>query len=99
MEYWFPKSGNASKKLKLNKTRRGGQKFQRERLQTFTIMGNNTAGLKAKKDSLEALIQTLKRPSCIMLQETKLGQKEEFKLQNSKRRRAVPGNYYTVQGV
>ena len=103
MEYWFPKSGNASKKLKLNKTRRGGQKFQRERLQTFTIMGNNTAGLKAKKDSLEALIHTLKRPSCIMLQETKLGQKEEFKLQNyqvfQKNRNVYGGGLLTAVDV
>ena len=64
----------------MNKTRRGGRKFRRERIQNFTVLGNNTAGLKAKKDSLEALIETLKKPSCIMLQETKLGFKYSSKI-------------------
>ena len=53
-------------------------------MKTFTILGNNTAGLKAKKDSLEALIQTLKNPSCIMLQETKLDQKMSSKFKITK---------------
>ena len=43
-------------------------------------MGNNTAGIKAKKDSLEAVIKLLGNPSCITLQETKLAKKSVFQL-------------------
>ena len=48
----------------------------------FSVLGNNTAGLKAKKDSLQAIINMLNRPSCITLQETKLGKNANFNLEN-----------------
>ena len=41
----------------------------------FTLLGNNTAGLKKKKESLEDVIELLRKPSCITLQETKLPKK------------------------
>ena len=46
----------------------------------FSLLGSNTAGLKNKKDSLEAVIELLRKPSCITLQETKLPKKNVFKL-------------------
>ena len=76
------KSGNTIKKVKFIKTRRGGKKFRKKQIQTFTFLGNNSAGIKSKKDSLEALAKTLNYPSCITLQETKLGSKEIFQLSN-----------------
>ena len=82
MEPKHSKSGNSEKKLKFMKTRRGGKRFRREKNQTFTFLGNNSAGIKAKKDSLEALVKTLNYPSCITLQETKLGSKETFQISN-----------------
>ena len=45
-------------------------------------MGNNCAGLKAKKDSLESIIKMMKTPSCITLQETKLAKNANFLLEN-----------------
>ena len=45
-------------------------------------MGNNAAGLKAKKDSLEAIINVFKKPSCITIQETKLAKNAHFQLSN-----------------
>ena len=45
-------------------------------------MGNNTAGIKAKKDSLKALVEILGKPSCITLQKTKLCSKDTLKLKH-----------------
>ena len=45
-------------------------------------MGNNVASISKKKDSLKALIETCKRPSCITLQETNLGKSVKFDIEN-----------------
>ena len=42
------------KPIKQEKTRRGGIKHKSKMKVKFSLLGNNTAGLKAKKDSLEA---------------------------------------------
>ena len=68
------------RKLSKEKTRRGGVKHKKNKKVKFSILGNNTAGLKAKKDSLEAVIKLLNKPSCITLQETKLPKKNVFKM-------------------
>ena len=54
------------------KTRRGGIKYKSKRTTKFTLLGNNTAGLKAKRDSLEAIISTFKNPG------NKIGEKYKF---------------------
>ena len=64
------------------KTRRGGIKHKRKHTRTFSLLGNNSAGLKAKKDSLEAIVNIFKNPSCIALQETKLAKNSNFQLPN-----------------
>ena len=74
--------GKETKSLNHQKTRRGGIKHKNKQKIKFTILGNNTAGLKAKRDSLEAIIEIFKHPSCITLQETKLANKANFQLQN-----------------
>ena len=68
-------------KLRTNRTRRGGKNHKLNKKVKFSLLGNNTAGIKAKKDSLEALIKTLKLPSCITLQETKLASMDTFKIE------------------
>ena len=40
----------------------------------FSILGNNSNGLKAKVKSLNAAVEFFKKPSCITIQETKLRQ-------------------------
>ena len=45
-------------------------------------MGNNTAGLKSKKDSLSHIIKVLDFPACITLQETKFSSRGNLKLDN-----------------
>ena len=64
------------------KTRRGGIKHKCKHTRTFSLLGNNSAGLKAKKDSLEAIVNIFKNPSCIALQETKLAKNSNFQLPN-----------------
>ena len=59
--------------------------FQRHKSKycaSFTILGNNSAGLKAKKDSLNTIIKMFETPSCITLQETKLAKNAVFSLEN-----------------
>ena len=72
--------------LKTNKeqkrTRRGGRKHKSKYKFKFSLLGNNSAGLKAKKDSLEAIIGIFNQPSCITLQETKLAKNTHFQLAN-----------------
>ena len=67
--------------IKKQKIRRGGLKHKPKKVK-FSLLGNNSAGLKSKKDSLEAIIRTLKNPSCITLQETKLAKNANFQLAN-----------------
>ena len=47
----------------------------------LTIIGNNIAGLKSKKESLINFVNTIK-PAVGMFQETKLYKKGQFKLEN-----------------
>ena len=68
------------KNRKINRIRRGGKKHKSKFKTYFTLFGNNTAGLKNKKDSLEANIDIFKKPSCITLQETKLPKYTNFQL-------------------
>ena len=79
------KHGNG-KKLKQKgikiRTRRGGIKHKRRLKVNFSLLGNNAAGIKAKKESLEANINIFKKPSCITLQETKLPQNSNFQVGN-----------------
>ena len=55
----FLKIKNKNKKNK--RTRRGGKKHSRKNKVSFSLLGNNAAGLKAKKDSLEAIIIVFKK--------------------------------------
>ena len=72
----------------LKKSNRGGKRSKKNRLIKnkkrfkFSIMGNNTAGLKSKKDSLSHIIKVLDFPSCITLQETKFISRGNIKLDN-----------------
>ena len=79
------KHGNG-KKLKQKgikiRTRRGGIKHKRRLKVNFSLLGNNAAGIKAKKESLEANINIFKKPSCITLQETKLPKNSNFQVGN-----------------
>ena len=54
--------GNKQQQLEENKKRirRGGKKHKSKFQTYFTLFGNNTAGLKNKKDSLEANIEISK---------------------------------------
>ena len=73
------KQNGIQEQLRRSRTRRGGIKHKYNKGFNFTIMGNNVASLPKKKDSLHAVIEILKKPSCITLQETKLGEKPDFK--------------------
>ena len=65
-----------------NRKRRGGKKHKRKQRTYFSLLGNNAAGIKAKKESLEALIEVFKKPSCITLQETKLAKNTYYQIPN-----------------
>ena len=69
-------------KKKQNRTRRVGIKHKTKYKLKFSLLGNNSAGLKAKKDSLEAIIKIFNQPSCITLQETKLANNSNSQLEN-----------------
>ena len=60
--------------LKSKKTKRGKGKLIKAKNKTiqFSLLGSNSNGLKAKVDSLKNNIKIFNRPSCILLQETKL---------------------------
>ena len=73
----------------LKQTKRGGrrskkkkQKINNDKMCNFSIVGSNTAGLKAKRISLLNLIKSFNFPSCITLQETKLRNSGKFKISN-----------------
>ena len=78
--YVCPPSKQHVRKLKHKRTRRGGLKHKDNKNVKFSLLGNNSAGIKAKQDSLEAVIKLLGNPSCITLQETKLAKKNVFQL-------------------
>ena len=79
-----PKKGKQQTILKSN--RRGGVRSKNNRMNKqnkimkFSIMGTNAAGLKAKKDSLLSNIEIYNFPSCITIQESKLRNCGNFKL-------------------
>jgi hypothetical protein len=65
----------------------------------FSILGNNSASLKAKKDSLKSIIKMLKFPSSITLQKTKLAKNAVFSLdkyQIQKNRSGMGGGLLTA---
>ena len=70
----------------LRATRRSGvrsknnRKKKQNKTMLFAIMGTNAAGLKAKKDSLLSNIDFFNFPSCITIQESKLRNCSNFKL-------------------
>ena len=68
------RGGVRSKSRRLNKAENKSKFLQ------FSLLGNNTAGLKSKADSLNHLVKTLNYPSCITLQETKLNSKGSINL-------------------
>ena len=96
--------GKPMKILKV--TKRGGvrsrnsrnkKKFKNEK---FSIMGTNAAGLKAKRDSLLSNIEFFNFPSCITIQESKLRNCGNFKLDKyqvfEKRREGGGGGLLTA---
>ena len=67
-------------KKKIVKRGRGGNKTRAKEIHDFmTVVGNNSAGLNGKADSLTKLIDEL-TPAVIMLQETKLYKQGKIKL-------------------
>ena len=78
------KKGKPKPVLKVSK--RGGvvsknnRKKKANKFSKFSILGNNTAGLNAKKDSLLHNIKLFNYPSAITLQETKLRKPGRIKL-------------------
>ena len=70
------KSSRGGKRSKKNRQKKQNKSFK------FAIMGNNTAGLKSKKDSLSHIIKVLDFPACITLQETKFSSRGNLKLDN-----------------
>ena len=78
-EYGPPRKQHV-RKLKHKSTRRGGLKNKDNKNVRFSLLGNNSAGIKAKQDSLEAVTKLLGNPSCIALQETKLAKNNVFQL-------------------
>ena len=67
-------------KLKKLRTRRGGRRHRYGKCVPFSIIGNNVAGIGGKRDSLVALLKFFDNPSCVTLQETKLGEKVNFEI-------------------
>ena len=80
------KHNQASLTIKHNcknkKIRRGGKKHSRKQIINFSLLGNNAAGIKAKKESLEVIINVFNKPSCITIQETKLAKSAIFQIEN-----------------
>ena len=67
-------TGTFKKPLR-KKVRRGGKRHSKRKHFSFSLLGNNVAGLQGKAESLDSLIKYCAFPSCITLQETKLGSK------------------------
>ena len=82
------KKGKSKPKQVLKATKRGGvrskiNRFKKQnKLIQFSIWGTNSAGLKAKKDSLLHNIKLFNSPSIITIQETKMRNCGNFKLKN-----------------
>ena len=72
-------TGTFKKPLR-KKVRRGGKRHSKRKHFSFSLLGNNVAGLQGKAESLDSLIKYCAFPSCITLQETKLGSKSAFRL-------------------
>ena len=66
-----PDGGKSQIPIKPKKVRRGGQRHKAKNSSSFSVLGNNCAGIKAKKDSLKSVIKMFNTPSCVLLQETK----------------------------
>ena len=47
----------------------------------FSLIGTNSAGLKAKMDSLQHVLQILNYPSCVTIQETKMSCPGKIKIE------------------
>jgi hypothetical protein len=90
----------------LKTTKRGGVRSKKNRNKKhnktlqFSIMGINSARLKAKKDSLINNIEILNNPSCITIQESKLRNSGQIKLKNyqvfEKIRKGLGGGLFTA---
>ena len=80
------KNGNGKPlpSLKLKKTRRGwGAKGLKKKVKhkvLFSVLGNNANGIKAKRESLIDTLNFFNRPSCVLLQKTKLRFPGTFKI-------------------
>ena len=79
---------------------KNNRKKKQNKTINFSIMGTNAAGLKAKKDSLLSNIEIFNYPSCITIQESKLRNCSNFKLDNyqvfEKRREGAGGGLLTA---
>ena len=80
-EYMDSWSASKSTKLNRKRTRRGGRRHKYSKSIPFSIIGNNVAGIVGKRESLNALLKFFNRPSCLTLQETKLGEKVKYELE------------------
>ena len=81
-----PKSNVGKPPPVLRISKRGGRRSKTKRIKKknqvskFSIIGTNSAGLKAKVHSLWHAIKTLDFPSCITIQETKLRKKRNHQI-------------------
>ena len=68
------------------KSKRGGKRSESSRKKAankkvnLSILGANSAGLKAKRDSVTHVIKSFNYPSCLTFQETKLRQRGSFQI-------------------
>ena len=73
------KVGKSKLDNKSNRTRRGWGTIKNKET-SFSIIGNNSNGIKAKRDSLLNVIRKFGSPSCVIIQETKLRFPGTFKI-------------------
>ena len=73
------RGGVKSKKNRLSKIKKS-IKSLREKSLNFAILGSNSASIKAKLDSLQHVLEILNFPTCITIQETKLGCKNKIEI-------------------
>ena len=76
-----PHVKTVTKPVSKKKTRRGKRPNMKAKLENIKILGNNISSLNGKKNSFYLVIDELK-PSCVMLQETKLYRKGQVKIDN-----------------
>ena len=72
-----------NEKKKIRRGRRESKNVNNSKNTNLTIVGNNTAGLTGKMDSLKRVVQVFS-PGVVMLQETKLKKKGTIKLKGFK---------------